>query len=147
MAYFEYIEKYVIVISDEEELKRVSMADSPPETHLNSIGIIKDLKRYFEGLTVDFTRYNVNLSGLSDFERTILNETRAIPYGATTTYSELAEKVGRKKAARAVGNALGKNPLPIVIPCHRVVGKHGIGGYSSGKDIKEKLLKLEGVLL
>ena len=60
------------------------------------------------------------------------------------TYSELAEKIG-SRAYRAVGNALGKNPIPIVIPCHRVVAKKGIGGYSEGIDIKTRLLELEKI--
>jgi methylated-DNA-[protein]-cysteine S-methyltransferase len=72
----------------------------------------------------------------------VLGETRNIKYGRTITYSQLAEKIGCG-GARAVGNALGKNPIPIIIPCHRVVAKKGIGGYSAGIYIKTRLLEFE----
>ncbi len=76
------------------------------------------------------------------FAQKVLNETRRIKYGTTLTYSELAERIGIR-SARAVGRALSINPILIVIPCHRVVAKNGIGGYSAGVDIKKRLLELE----
>ena len=102
-----------------------------------------ELERYFDGETIDFSS-DVDISSLSPFEQKVLTETRKIKYGKTISYSELAEKIG-SRAVRAVGNALGKNPIPIVIPCHRVVAKKGIGGYSEGIDIKTRLLELEQV--
>jgi methylated-DNA-[protein]-cysteine S-methyltransferase len=72
----------------------------------------------------------------------VLNGTRKIGYGKTIPYSELAKNIGCR-GAHAVGGALAKNPIPIVIPCHRVVAKDGIGGYSAGVDIKTRLLELE----
>ena len=84
----------------------------------------------------------MDLSHLSRFEQEVLTQTRNIKYGKTITYSELAENIG-SRAYRAVGNALGKNPVPIIIPCHRVVAKKGIGGYSEGLEIKTRLLELE----
>lgn len=102
-----------------------------------------DLIRYIGGEIVDFSGYRVDLSHLTTFEQNVLCETRKIGYGSIISYSELARAIGRPKAARAVGNALRKNPLPIVIPCHRVVAQNGIGGYALGVDLKRRLLELE----
>ena len=103
--------------------------------------IIFELEEYFRG---DRTEVSVDMdvSGLSDFTRRVLDETRKIKYGTTITYSELARRIG-SRAVRAVGSALGRNPFPIIIPCHRVVAKNGIGGYSCGVDMKIKLIELE----
>ncbi|MCZ7399773.1 MAG: methylated-DNA--[protein]-cysteine S-methyltransferase [Candidatus Methanoperedens sp.] len=100
-----------------------------------------ELERYFEGDKIDFST-DVDLSSLSPFTRKVLNETRKIRYGTTITYSELARNIGTA-AVRAVGGALARNPVPIIIPCHRVVAKNGIGGYSAGIGIKTRLLELE----
>ncbi|NOQ29368.1 MAG: methylated-DNA--[protein]-cysteine S-methyltransferase [Methanosarcinales archaeon] len=105
--------------------------------------LIDDLIRYLSGEVVDFSGYEVDLSGLTDFERSVLCETRKIRYGSVVTYSKLAARIGKPNAARAAGNALKKNPAPIVIPCHRVVSKGGIGGYAFGVETKRYLLKLE----
>jgi len=145
MAYIKHIERYVLIFGD-EVLNRVIIEETVPEIDFRPSKVMNDIKIYFTGKNVDFTRYDVDLTGLTDFEREVLVETRRIPYGSVKTYTGLAEMVGRPKAVRAVGNALRKNPLPLVIPCHRVVGKNGIGGYSSGRGIKERLLKLEGIL-
>ncbi|NJD54744.1 MAG: methylated-DNA--[protein]-cysteine S-methyltransferase [Candidatus Methanoperedens sp.] len=102
-----------------------------------------ELERYFGGEAIDFSS-DVDISYLSPFEQKVLAETRKIKHGKTITYSELAEKID-SRAVRAVGNALGKNPIPIIIPCHRVVAKKGIGGYSEGIDIKTRLLELEQI--
>lgn len=110
---------------------------------MNECELIDDLIRYLSGEVVDFSGYEVDLSGLTDFERNVLCETRKIEYGSVVTYSELAARIGKPNAARAVGNALSKNPLPIMIPCHRVVSKGGIGGYAFGAEAKRCLLKLE----
>ena len=70
--------------------------------------------------------------------------TRKIPYGQVRTYAWVAERIGEPNSARAVGGALGKNPVPIFIPCHRVVGSHGsLGGFGAGLNVKERLLALE----
>ncbi|HEX7627448.1 MAG TPA: methylated-DNA--[protein]-cysteine S-methyltransferase [Candidatus Methanoperedens sp.] len=109
----------------------------------NTNEVANELVRYFDGEAIDFSS-DVDISSLSPFEQKVLYETRKIKYGKTLTYSELAEKIG-SKAYRAVGNALGKNPIPIVIPCHRVVAKKGMGGYSEGIGIKTRLLELEQI--
>lgn len=111
---------------------------------MNVSDLCKEILRYLAGEDVDFSEYKLDLSGLSDFERCVLERTRLIPYGKTLTYSELAEAIGKPKAARAVGTALAKNPYPLLIPCHRVVRKDGIGNYTGGgPDLKKKLLEME----
>lgn len=113
--------------------KRFTEIKKHPVTH--------QLERYFNGEHIIFS-CNIDISNLTLFERKVLEEVRNIKYGETLTYSELAEKIG-SRAIRAVGNALSKNPVPIVIPCHRIVGKNTIGGYSAGIEIKTRLLELE----
>ena len=82
------------------------------------------------------------------FQLKVWNELERIPYGTTISYQELAERIGNPKAVRAVGTANGANPLPIVIPCHRVIGADGsLTGYGGGLEKKEALLALEGALL
>ena len=110
---------------------------------MNSDELYRDISRYLDGEKVDFLKYAPDLSDLTDFEKAVLNEVRKIPYGKTITYSELAERIGSSGGARAVGQALSKNPYPIVIPCHRVVAKTGIGGYSGGLGLKKQLLEIE----
>ena len=80
---------------------------------------------------------------LTPFTRKVLTCMATIPYGKTATYSELAHEIGSPKAARAVGGACGRNPFPLVIPCHRIIATNGIGGFSGGIDIKRSLLALE----
>lgn len=84
--------------------------------------------------------------GLTGFEMKVLCETMNIRAGDTVTYSELAQNIGKPRASRAVGNALNKNPLPLLIPCHRVVAGNGIGGYHYGTAAKKALLTLERML-
>ena len=124
------------------------------EIHLGARGragsgdtpIARDLARYFAGAAVDFSPYDVDLSGSTEFERKVYAATRRIPPGEVRTYGDIARAIGRPGASRAVGNALGKNPACIVIPCHRVVASNGLGGFTGGLAWKRKLLRLEGSL-
>ncbi len=101
------------------------------------------LEDYFKGKKVNFNA-KLDLIGLPDFSRKVLNEARKIPFGKTTTYGEIAKRIGHPKASRAVGQALGANPLPIIIPCHRVIRKDkSLGGFAGGLKWKKKLLQLE----
>ncbi|MDD5474451.1 MAG: methylated-DNA--[protein]-cysteine S-methyltransferase [Candidatus Methanoperedens sp.] len=100
-----------------------------------------ELERYFQGEKIGFS-CGFDISHLSQFTQKVLVETGKIGYGKTSTYSQLAKNIGGL-GARAVGGALARNPIPIVIPCHRVVAKNGIGGYSAGVGIKTRLLELE----
>jgi methylated-DNA-[protein]-cysteine S-methyltransferase len=81
------------------------------------------------------------------FQKTVWAEVSRIPYGATATYSDVARRIGQPQAVRAVGSANGANPLPIIVPCHRVIGRRGaLTGYGAGLEIKAALLELEGAL-
>lgn len=102
-----------------------------------------DVQRYLDGDAVDFSSYRVDLSGLTAFQQQVVEAIRAIPYGETDTYGALAERIDRGDAVRAVAGACGANPVPIVIPCHRVVAVDGPGGYAHGVPVKEALLALE----
>lgn len=110
---------------------------------MNTEELYQDISRYLKGEKVDFSKYKPDLSNLTEFQQLVLNETRNIPYGETITYSELARRIGKDKAMRAVGTALSKNPYPIIIPCHRVVAKSGDGGYRGGVGLKKRLLEME----
>ena len=104
------------------------------------------LAEYFEGSAVSFNDISCDLTSLSAFAQRVLSATREIPFGTVVSYKEIADMIGSPKAARAVGRALASNPIPIVIPCHRVIRSDGqIGGYSGSNDVrlKRKLLRLE----
>ena len=105
----------------------------------------EQVTEYFRGERSEFD-LEVDLSVLSDFERGVLEQlTEEIRFGQVIPYSELARRIGKPKAARAVGNAVGANPVPIVVPCHRVVRLDGsLGGYGGGVEYKERLLRIEG---
>ena len=104
----------------------------------------RDLARYFAGEEVNFLDYEVDLAEMPEFSRQVLEETRRIPYGECRSYSDVARLVGRPRAARAVGQALHRNPVAIIIPCHRVVGKDGgLRGFAGGVERKRYLLNLE----
>lgn len=102
----------------------------------------KQLQEYFAGERREFD-LPLKLSG-TEFQVSVLEALLAIPYGETTSYGEIARRIGRPKAVRAVGAANGRNPLPIVVPCHRVIGSTGdLTGFGGGLDTKEALLRLE----
>lgn len=104
---------------------------------------INQLEEYLSGQRQDFNLKTEFLTG-TDFQKKIWHELARIPYGKTISYQELAQKVGNEKAFRAVGSANGKNPLPIIFPCHRVIKSDGgLGGYSGGLEYKKILLRLE----
>ena len=105
----------------------------------------REIKLYLDGELKEFG-LELDLSSGTPFQISVWRELLKITYGNVRTYREIAEKIGNPLAARAVGNAAGANPIPIIIPCHRVVGVNGLGGYSCGIQIKKKLLEIEGVL-
>jgi len=105
--------------------------------------LIKRLKAYFSGHKTVFPD-ELDLSGASAFQHQVWQTTRLIPYGKTRSYLWVAEQIGKPGAARAVGQALATNPLPVIIPCHRVIASSGKpGGYSGGVEMKRHLLNLE----
>jgi methylated-DNA-[protein]-cysteine S-methyltransferase len=107
----------------------------------------RELDEYFAGRRREFD-LPVDLTPVPTFQREVLAELARVPYGSLETYGGLAARVGRPRAARAVGGALNRNPVPIVVPCHRVVGASGsLTGYGGGLERKEWLLAAEGALL
>ncbi len=110
-------------------------------------GLYKELDRYFSGQPVAWKTV-LDISGGTDFQRLVWMYLRKIPYGHTVTYGQIGKELGKPGASRAIGAANGANPIPIVIPCHRVLAGAGkLGGYGGGLHIKQALLSLEGVLL
>jgi O-6-methylguanine DNA methyltransferase len=109
----------------------------------NNERALTELHEYFSGRRKDFS-VPTRPRG-TPFQLAVWRELEKIPYGTTITYSELAERIGRPAAVRAVGAANGANPIPVVIPCHRVIGKSGkLVGYGGGLDRKTALLQIEG---
>ena len=106
----------------------------------------RELERYFKGRDLTFD-LEVDLSVLSAFDRKVLEATARIPAGKVATYAQVAAKAGNPRASRAAGNALHKNPVAIIVPCHRVLRSDGsLGGYGGGLPVKEWLLRHEGAI-
>jgi len=104
-----------------------------------------ELDAYFKGDVKEFNQ-EIRFVGGTDFEHKVWLALREIPFGETRSYKRIAGKIGSPKAVRAVGQALKKNPLPIILPCHRVISSDGsIGGFSCGVEVKRLLLKHEGI--
>ena len=107
----------------------------------------RELDEYFAGKRRVFD-LPLDLAQVADFNRRVLRELERVPYGEVVTYGELAARAARPRAARAVGTVMNRNPLPIVLPCHRVIGANGrLVGYAGGLERKEKLLRHEGALV
>lgn len=151
----------LLVAATEDGLCRVSFGESDDElgSWAESLGrrsihdsdelrpYARQLREYFAGERVRFD-LPLDLSSATPFARRVLGATAAIPFGRLASYRDIAVGIGQPGATRAVGNALGSNPVPIVVPCHRVIRSNGaIGGYTGGLDIKWRLLAIEGVSL
>ena len=129
----------------EELARRVSPRVLEAPARLD--GVRRELDEYFEGRRRRFDT-PVDWSHLAGFTREVLRATAAIDFGHVSTYAGVAEAAGSPRAVRAAGNALGANPMPVVVPCHRVLRTGGaLGGYTGGLERKEFLLRLEGMLL
>ena len=152
----------LFVAASEQGLAAISF-DSEPEKQLERLariagprvlrsprsvdGARRELDQYFSGHRQAFD-LALDLRALPPFTVSVLQELARVPYGETTTYGALASRVGRPRAARAVGTVMNRNRIPIVLPCHRVVGSSGdLVGYAGGLDRKITLLELEGALL
>ena len=104
--------------------------------------VLNQLKEYFAGRLQEF-HVKMHLQG-TDFQVRVWKELQQIPYGHTASYGEIAKRIDNPKACRAVGGANGKNPIPIIIPCHRIIGSDGsLTGFGGGLDLKKNLLKRE----
>jgi methylated-DNA-[protein]-cysteine S-methyltransferase len=127
----------------EEELARifgVRVLRSPLDE------VRRELDEYFDGTRTSFD-LPLDLR-VAPFHAEVLRELALVPYGRTSTYGTLAAQVGRPRAARAVGTVMNRNPIPIVLPCHHIVGANGsLTGYAGGLDVKRRLLELEGATL
>jgi methylated-DNA-[protein]-cysteine S-methyltransferase len=124
------------------EIDFIKPAEVPRKDSASHL-IKKELSEYFEHGKDEFTQ-KIDPAHGTEFEKNVWSTLREIPFGETKTYKWLAEKIGKPNASRAVGQALGKNPLPIVFPCHRIIESDGsLGGYSGGIDIKRRLLEME----
>ncbi len=133
----------------DEALEELAAKVSPRvlESPRSTEPVRRQLEEYFAGARRSFT-VGVDLSLVRGFTRKVLEQTARIPFGAVSTYREVATGAGNPRAVRAAGNALGSNPIPIVVPCHRVVRTGGgLGGYTGGLERKVKLLQLEGVTI
>jgi methylated-DNA-[protein]-cysteine S-methyltransferase len=150
-CYLESIAGRLLVAGDEDGLKYISFMKGKnritPEmdwredrSYLGEPS--RQLDLYFQGRLKHFT-LKLAPQG-TPFQLSVLRALQEVPYGETVSYGELAQRIGKPKASRAVGAANARNPLPIVIPCHRVIGSDGsLVGFGGGLDIKQKLLDLE----
>jgi O-6-methylguanine DNA methyltransferase len=133
--------------TQDEYRRRLEARGFAPVADADAVApLAAQLEEYFLGrrrrfdLPLDFT-------GVTPFTRSVLEATAAVPFGHLSTYRQIADRIGRPRATRAVGNALGRNPIPVVVPCHRVVRSDAtLGGYTGGLGIKQHLLSLEGVV-
>ncbi|MBI5029410.1 MAG: methylated-DNA--[protein]-cysteine S-methyltransferase [Chloroflexi bacterium] len=109
--------------------------------------ILREITEYVEGRRRTFD-LKLDWSSLKPFQRAVLEAANKIPFGETRSYAWIAQQIGNPRASRAVGQALGANPIPIILPCHRIIASNGsLGGYGGGLPLKVKLLKLEGAIL
>ncbi|MBI5195738.1 MAG: methylated-DNA--[protein]-cysteine S-methyltransferase [Nitrospirae bacterium] len=129
--------EFLTGVSFKKPVQTALAKNSAPES------LKKDLRNYFKGINVTFGQ-KINFLKATDFDKKVWNCLREIPFGETRSYKWVAEKINSPAAVRAVGRALSRNPLPIILPCHRVIEADGsIGGYSPGIDIKRRLLEME----
>ncbi len=154
MMYYCYLDTPIgdlLLAGDEQTLSLVGFPkgkmrrDPDPDWIYNEKpleAVREQLHEYFAGERKDFD-LPLSLSG-TEFQVQVLEELQRIPYGETTSYGDIAKRIGRPKAVRAVGAANGRNPIPIIVPCHRVIGSGGdLTGFGGGLDTKEALLRLE----
>ena len=135
-------------IGDRDKAKRVLLKGIEAASYDKRLfpELVAGIRAYFEGDCVDFADILVELDGLSGFSEQVLITCRQVGYGRTVSYGRLAELVHRPGAGQAVGNVLAKNPVPLIIPCHRVIRSDGkIGGFSApgGISLKQRMLELE----
>jgi O-6-methylguanine DNA methyltransferase len=130
---------YLMVERSKDKVVRIYFSTDQP-TELSRLA--SDIVGYLLG-RAPCPKAELDTSGLTDFQTRVFSVVREIPRGQTRTYGEVASSAGRPKAARAVGQAMASNPFVVLVPCHRVVAKRGLGGFSCGLGLKEKLLALE----
>lgn len=151
MTYVSYLDSpigFIRILSNGKAIKEIRFIDTdgPEDPDVHTESARTQLREYFEGLRDSF-QLELEPEG-TDFERSVWKELLEIPSGKTCSYGDIARAIGDAKASQAVGRANGKNPISIVIPCHRVIGADKkLTGYAGGLERKEWLLKHEGALL
>ncbi len=137
----------ILLLQSFDALQNFEEAFDPVRPNRNETQWSSQLKKFAAGQSVDLGAIPVDFSSFSSFQTKILQRCRKIPYGCVLSYGQLAKQANHPNAARAVGTAMKKNNVPLIVPCHRVVSSNGIGGYSAsaGIAVKRKLLTLEGV--
>lgn len=137
--------KQLVAIEWQDEKRVIKHLEDSVECRSDSFldEVESQIQEYFTGQR---TQFSVDMKPIgTDFQKRVWNALREIPFGETKSYGEIASEIGSPKSSRAVGAANGKNPLSIVVPCHRVIGANGkLTGFAGGLDVKQKLLKLEG---
>jgi len=136
--------------SEETARRRLAKHASPSDPPPYVASAVAQARDYFTGARPDFSTVPLDLAGIDSFRRQIYDLLRTVGWGETLTYGEMATRIGAPGGAQAVGQAMGQNPIPLIIPCHRVLAAGGkIGGFSApgGADTKERMLALEGVFI
>lgn len=157
MGYVELVanQQGLVKVSFEQLLtpsSSTSLETQPQTSNPTLLEVANQLAAYFAGKQPAFSQNLLVSAQGTDFQRSVWQVIAEIPYGQVMSYKEIAETIGKPRAYRAVANACGKNPLPIIVPCHRVVGsgskgRYTLGGYSSGLDKKKFLMELEKITL
>lgn len=129
----------LLVQQRDEMVSRIYFAQEIPT---EPSPLAEEIAAYLEG-SAPCPKAELDMSGCTDFQKQIYELVRLIPRGTTATYGQVAERAKIPGAARAVGNVMAANPFAILVPCHRVVAKNGLGGYAWGRETKEKLLRME----
>ncbi len=141
--YAEPIGLYVIADVDGKTVHSVEMTHKKPAFKAQRTAFMRAVEEYFTTGKDTFASYSPDFAGMTPFRKKVMQELRNVPAGETVTYGELAATAGSPGAARAVGNVMATNPVPLFVPCHRVVATNGLGGFTGGLDVKRALLKLE----
>jgi methylated-DNA-[protein]-cysteine S-methyltransferase len=134
---------YVIAEVDGKTVRSIEMTDEKPAFRQQRTAFIKALEKYFATGKDQFSSFDPDYTGMTPFRKRVMQELRKVPAGSTVTYGELASTAGSPGAAHAVGNVMATNPVPLFVPCHRVVATNGLGGFTGGLDVKRALLRLE----
>ena len=149
--YFNDINRYVTIVDEDSYIISIEFDkinyDFNYEESEAIFALKKELDKYFAGELKEFkTKYK--LKNLTEFQMKVLKEVEKVKYGEHISYNDIANAIESPKSDRAVGNAVGKNPLPIIVPCHRIIRKDKkLGGYTGGTDIKIKLVEIEDILI
>lgn len=143
---------WIDIIAEENRISSVSFSEVAPSSEPTAPPTLPVLTRtvklldiYFAGGAINFAEISVQLAYGTEFQQQVWKTIQQIPYGEVRSYQWIADQIGRPKSARAIGNAVGANPVSILIPCHRVIRSNSaLGGYGGGLDRKRQLLALEG---